>query len=69
MPKSRHYTPQLDRELVSQLYHAAQLRRIPMTRLTSALVREGLVRLQSTADEPAIVREEPPAPDPGGRPE
>lgn len=67
--RSRYYTPQLDRDLVTLLYHSARSRRVPMTRLASALVREGLARLdESTEGESTIVREDPPAADPGGRP-
>lgn len=66
--RSRYYTPQLDRDLVTLLYHTARSRRMPMTRLASALVREGLARMEtSSAAERAIVREDPPAADPGGR--
>ena len=60
MARSRHYSPQLDRPLISALYHAAKARRIPMTRLASSLVREGLERLAEPSDsESAFVREEP----------
>jgi hypothetical protein len=38
-----------------------------MTRLASTLVREGLSRLGGSEDrESTVVREESPAPDPGG---
>jgi hypothetical protein len=68
MAKSRYYTPRLDRDLVTQLFHAAKSRRLPMTRLASRLVREGLARLRGGADElTAIVREDAPAPDPSRR--
>jgi hypothetical protein len=68
MMRNRYYTPQLDRDLVTLLYHTARSRRVPMTRLASALVREGLARLEeSSATESTIVREDPPAADPGGR--
>ena len=61
----RYYTPRLDRDLVSSLYHAAKRRRVPMTRFASALVREGLARLAEHDDETvAVVREEPSARDP-----
>ena len=68
MARPRYYTPQLDRDLVALLFHAAKARRIPMTRLASSLVREGLVRLgESASDWSAVVREEPPAVDPPGQ--
>ena len=68
MPGARYYTPQLDRDLVTSLYHTAKARRVPMTKLASSLVREGLRRLeQSDQGAAAIVQEEPPAADPDGR--
>ena len=60
MAQSRYYTPRLERPLITALYHAAKAQRIPMTRLASSLVREGLQRLGESEDiEPAFVREEP----------
>jgi hypothetical protein len=60
MAQSRHYSPRLERPLITALYHAAKARRIPMTRLASSLVREGLERIaDSTSSETAFVREEP----------
>lgn len=65
--RTKYYSPPLDRDLVSSLYHLAKLRRMPMTRLASALVREGLARLVSSNEgESACVREDPSAPDPTG---
>jgi len=63
MAQSRHYSPRIERPLITALYHAAKARRIPMTRLASSLVREGLERLAEPADsESAFVREEPQTP-------
>ena len=63
MARSRHYSPQLDRPLITALYHAAKARRIPMTRFASSLVRDGLDRLAEPADsETSFVREEPQTP-------
>ena len=42
MPTARYYSPRLQRDLISPLYHAAKARRIPMTRLASSLLRDGL---------------------------
>jgi hypothetical protein len=68
MPQLRYYSPRLDRDLISSLYHAAKARRLPMTKLTSALVREGLARLSADNEmQSPILREEPPATDPPGR--
>lgn len=38
----RVYSPQLAEQLISPLYHAAKARGIPMTKLASQLVAEGL---------------------------
>jgi hypothetical protein len=66
--RNRYYTPQLDRDLVTLLYHTARSRRAPMTRLASDLVRDGLARLaESTDDKSTVVREDSPAADPGGQ--
>jgi hypothetical protein len=63
-----YYSPRLDRDLISQLYHAARGRGEPMTRLASTLVREGLARLSGSDDiESAVLRETPPMADPHGR--
>jgi hypothetical protein len=60
MARFRHYSPQLERPLITALYHAAKARRIPMTQLASSLVREGLDRMAERAgNESPIVREEP----------
>lgn len=68
MAHTPYYSPRLDRDLISQLYHAARGRREPMTRLASTLVREGLARLvESDEIESAVVRETPPVADPRGR--
>lgn len=68
MASAKYYSPRLDRDLISPLYHAAKNRRVPMTRLASTLIREGLSQFTgSGSEETAIVREESPAPDPGAR--
>ena len=68
MARARPYSPQLDGDLIPVLYRAAKARRIPMTRLASALVREGLGRLtENQGSGSAVVREEPPVPDPHRR--
>ena len=59
MAHARYYSPRLERPLISALYHAAKAKRIPMTRLASSLVREGLERIAEPAEETAFVREEP----------
>ena len=42
MPRNRYYSPQLSRFVVSVLYHEAQARKIPMTKLTDQLLRQML---------------------------
>ena len=60
MSQSLYYSPRIERPLITALYHAAKARRIPMTRLASSLVREGLQRLGESANsESTFVREEP----------
>ena len=49
--KAKHYSPQLSRELISQLYFAAKQKRIPMTILANEYVRAGL-----TADGRFLMR-------------
>lgn len=42
MPRPDHYSPAIDRFLVSCLYHEARRRRMPMTRLVDELLRGAL---------------------------
>ena len=57
----KHYSPRLDRALVSKLYHEAKAQRVPMTVLTNRLVTEGLSRLyEVSGTECCVVAEEPP---------
>ena len=68
MPTARYYSPRLQRDLISPLYHAAKARRIPMTRLASSLLRDGLARLREDADcEICSVNEALPAANPGAK--
>ena len=54
MSKKKHYSPSLDKHLVGRLYWEAKSRRVPMTRLTSMLVQDGLNRLQRKSAEANI---------------
>jgi hypothetical protein len=63
MAKARYYSPQLDRSLVTQLYFEARRQAVPMTRLASRLIEEGLQRLRKTGS----IAEEPVASDPRDR--
>ena len=65
MAPARYYSPRLDRDLISRLYHQAKSERVPMTALASRLVREGLAG--KDRETRSIVAEEPPADDPGRR--
>ena len=65
MAQPRYYSPRLDRDLISRLYHQARTERVPMTALASRLVREGLGQEDRTTG--SVVAEEPPAQNPGGR--
>jgi hypothetical protein len=38
----KHYSPKINRFLISVLYHEAKARRIPMTTLTDDLLRQSL---------------------------
>ncbi len=51
----RHYSPQLDRDLISILYHEAKTRRIPMTRLANQLIRAALRFEGNLAAEDVLV--------------
>ena len=42
MVRARWYSPQLDRFLVSALYHEARRRKVPMTRLANQLLESAL---------------------------
>lgn len=42
MPRPRHYSPAIQRFLVSVLYHEARLQKVPMTDLTNRLLEEKL---------------------------
>lgn len=65
--KRRVYSPALSPELISPLYLAAKSRRMPMTKLASRYIKEGLER-EMSGENQSIVREEPPAEsDPGKR--
>ena len=67
MASAKYYSPRLERDLISRLYHQARTERVPMTALASRLVRDGLAGGDRVGS--CIVAEEPPAYDPGGRKE
>jgi hypothetical protein len=64
MPKFGYYSPRISRFLVSVLYHEAQRRQVPMTKLTDELLRQQLVGSESwvKAEELRVAEELPPYP-------
>lgn len=42
MPRPRHYSPEIRRDLVTKLYFRAKVERVPMTKLTNRLLDEAL---------------------------
>lgn len=59
--EKRHYIPQINRFLISALYHEAKSRKMPMTKLTEHLLTEGLSGTEGwRAAQESLVREEPP---------
>lgn len=42
MPRPRHYSPALERFLVSVLYHEARHRKMRMTKLANEILKEAL---------------------------
>ncbi|MCX8493996.1 MAG: hypothetical protein ORN23_07185 [Chthoniobacterales bacterium] len=55
MTKTRHYTPELSRELVRKLYFAAKAEGIPMTRWLNRLVDGALKELSETSNNQGAV--------------
>ncbi len=62
MPRSDHYSPEIDRFLVSCLYHEARERHMPMTRLVNELLRRALTGSTGwqQAEIQHSIREQPP---------
>ena len=42
MSRPSHYSPMIERFLVSVLYHEARRRQVPMTRLTNEIIKQAL---------------------------
>jgi hypothetical protein len=59
MSRPRHYSPAISRFLVSALYHESKARKIPMTKLTDDLLRQGLVGTEGwqTAESLRVAKE------------
>lgn len=64
MPNPRYYSPRISRFLVSVLYHEAQRRQVPMTKLADELLLQQLVGGESwdKAEELKIQEDSPPYP-------
>jgi len=61
MTRAKWYSPQIRRDLVTELYFRAKAERIPMTRLTDRLIEEALRRTEVLHEEfTARVAEVPP---------
>lgn len=62
MPRSRHYSPEIRRFLVSVLFHEARGRGVPMTVLTNRILQDGLKATQGwkKAEEATQIQETPP---------
>ena len=67
MPRGKYYSPRLQRELISPLYHAAKAEGIPMTALASRLVADGLRHMVEESEPVCVVAEDPPEIDPTER--
>ena len=59
MPNQRHYSPRINRFLVSVLYHEARRRQIPMTKLTDELLRQQLAGSESWEIASRVAEESP----------
>ena len=51
MPRPQHYSPAIERFLVSVLYHEAHHRNIPMTQLANEILKTGLANSAGTPVE------------------
>jgi hypothetical protein len=61
MPRPKHYFPTLDRFLISVLYHEAQKRKQPMTKVANSLLKIALDDIPSwhQAESALVLKEEP----------
>lgn len=70
MSRARWYSPQLNRFLVSALYHEARRRKVPMTRLANRLLESALAGSKGWQEaEQAMRLAEAPAPYRTGSPQ
>ena len=61
MPRAAHYSPAINRFIVSALYHEAYGRGVPMTKLTNELLQKALAGTEGwkKAEEAMVLPEEP----------
>ena len=63
MPRPKHYSPEIRRDLVTKLYFRAKAERIPMTKLTKRLLDEAMTNVVPFEEHSCRVAESPyPAP-------
>ena len=63
MPRPRHYSLEIRRELVTKLYFRAKAERIPMTKLTNRLLDEAMTNVVPFEEQSCRIAETPdPAP-------
>ena len=62
MPRPTHYSPAIQRFLVSALYHEAHGRGVPMTKLTNELLEQALLGTDGwrKAEEAMVLQETSP---------
>jgi|GEM_PF-2054770 len=62
MPRPKHYSPEIRRDLVTRLYFRAKAERIPMTKLTNRLLDEAMTNVVPFEEQSCRVAETSPAP-------
>ncbi len=62
MPRPRHYSPEIRRDLVTKLYFRAKAERMPMTKLTNRLLDEAMINVVPFMEQTESMRvaESPP---------
>lgn len=63
MPRPRHYSPVIRRDLVTKLYYRAKQERIPMTKLVNRLIDEAITNVVPF-DSCRVAESSPPEPPP-----
>jgi hypothetical protein len=62
MPRPQHYSPAINRFIVSALYHESKAKGVPMTKLTNELLQKALAGSDGwkKALQAMLLQEEPP---------